>query len=209
MSSIPKITAEIVQKKNLTPELWILWLKPSQKFEWQPGQYCTLGFEGTERPYSICSAPSEGIVELFLEVVPENLKTERSLTPKLLELDVGTHIEMRAHAKGRFLVDKTCTTRVMVATVTGIAPFISMIRAHMEGYYGECKKPFYIFQGVSYMDEFGYEEELKRYHAKGKVYYVPTVSRPQEPRNKAWRGEIGRVNEILDRYFKKLAIQPI
>ena len=202
-----KLTAEIVKRKDLTDDLWILWLKPSQKFEFKPGQYCTIGYGGTERPYSIVSAPHEEYVELFFELVPENLKTPQSLTPKLHTLKPGAVVEMRPRAKGTFLLDENFGIQAMVATVTGIAPFISMARAYLNGYYAKkFEKPLYVFQGASYLDEFGYDEELKTIAKTGKIVYVPTVSRVKEERNTGWQGKTGRVNAIIEDGFKKFGI---
>ena len=47
----------------------------------------------------------------------------------------------------------------MVATVTGIGPFVSMVRAYLhEGRQGHT---FYILHGASYPDDFAYQAELE------------------------------------------------
>jgi len=203
-----KIQAEIVKKNILTDELFIMWLRPERKFTFGPGQYCTLGYEGTERPYSIVSAPHEKDLELFLEMAPQSLRGKTSLTPKMYGLKVGTKIEMRPEACGRFVLDKNFETHVMIATVTGIAPYISMLRAYLHGDYKKQYK-IYVFQGASYKDEFGYDRELKKISERGILTYVPTISRPQEDRNKGWLGATGRVNEIVLAQFEKYGITPV
>ncbi len=201
--------ATIVKKKILTPDLVIMWLKPAIPFTFQPGQYCTIGIRGIERPYSIASAPHEELIEFFLEVVPKELETEKSLSPKLYDLSVGDTVSLRPNAKGLFLLEEHYPTQVMVSTTTCIAPYISMIRAYMAGYYKTTfSKPIYIFHGASYQNEFGYLEELKTLEKTGKIMYIPTVSRPTEDRNVSWKGQTGRVNVILNDYFKKLNILP-
>ncbi|MBI2027633.1 MAG: hypothetical protein HYS98_07535 [Deltaproteobacteria bacterium] len=202
--------ARILKKKFLTNDLEILWLQLSEKFEFKPGQYCTVGYKGVERAYSIVSSPLEKSIELFVEIVPASLKREESLTPKLCSLDIGTEVNVRPKPKGLFTLDPHFKKQVMVATVTGIAPFMSMIRSYLKGYYPQkIEEPLYVFQGASYCDEFGYDEELREIaKSTGKILYVNTVSRPQDPRNKIWLGDVGRVNLILDTYFKKLNITP-
>ena len=204
------MNAVIFKKKFLTPELEILWLKPTEKLDFQPGQYCTIGYEGIERPYSIVSAPFEENLELFVEIAPIKLRTAQSLTPKLCSLDIGETVTLRPMTKGRFLLDMQFSRHVMIATVTGIAPYISMIRAYVNGYYRQkVSEPLYVFHGASFQDEFGYDQELKRLsESTGKIVYVPTVSRPQEKKNKSWMGEIGRVHLILEPYFQKYNFRP-
>ncbi len=202
-----KLTAEVVKRKDLTDDLWILWLKPSQKFDFKPGQYCTIGYGGTERPYSIVSAPHEEYIELFFELVPDHLRTPQSLTPRLHTLKPGAIVELRPRAKGTFLLDENYETQAMVATVTGIAPFVSMVRAYLANYYQKkFQKPLYVFQGASYLDEFGYDEELQKIAKSGKIVYVPTVSRFKEERNTGWHGKTGRVNAILEEELKKFGV---
>ena len=202
-----KISAEIVKKNILTHELFIMCLRPERKFTFEPGQYCTLGYDGAERPYSIVSAPHEKDLELFLEMAPQSLRSETSLTPKIYGLKIGSHVEMRPQAKGHFVLDKSFKTHVMIATVTGIAPYMSMLRAYLHGDYKKQYK-IYVFQGASYQDEFGYDQELNKMTAAGIMSYVPTISRPQEAKNKGWLGATGRVNEIVLAQFEKYGITP-
>lgn len=199
-------TAMLVKKKVVAPEHFILWFKPAEPFSFKPGQYLTLGKEGIERPYSIVSEPSEPLVELYLEVIPPKFRSDKSISPKLYAMKEGEMVTFRPSAKGTFLLDETIETHIMIATVTGIAPFISMIRAYQKGYYKGVPKKIYVFQGASYFDELGYFEELKSAAEAGSIIYIPTVSRPQEARNASWQGERGRVNLILDKYFEKFKI---
>lgn len=200
-------SAEVTERRDLTSELMIIKIKPSIPFPFKPGQYCTIGVEDTERPYSIVSAPHEPCLELFIELVPEKFRTEKSLTPRLWRLSVGDTVSLRPSAKGVFTLDEACDTHAMISTVTGIAPFVSMIRARIAGYY-KGNWNWCIFQGASYKDDFGYFEELSRHSDAGLITYVPTVSRPQEERNSGWQGETGRVNLIIEKHFTAFGIGP-
>ena len=64
---------------------------------------------------------------------------------------------------------------------------------------------FYILHGASYADEFTYDTELQEMAQAHPdfITYIPTVSRPEEARNRAWIGETGRVHTLLE---KNLAI---
>ena len=198
--------ATVVKRTDLTDDLIKLWIKPPPEFQaFKPGQYCTIGVDGVERPYSIASAPQEKFVELFLELVPDRYRTEQSLTPKLWQLNVGDSLTMRPRAKGTFLFDESAVRHAMISTVTGVAPFVSMLRAmYHYSYYKEFTWDIqtYVFQGASYEDEFGYDDELRdlAYTVKN-VHYIPTISRPQDPRNASWQGATGRVN-THEQYIK-------
>lgn len=201
--------ATIVGKKDIAAGHFLIWLKPQPKFLFKPGQYVTLGIEEIERPYSIVSAPHEENIELFLEMVPKELETEESLTPKLYALKEGDRVMLRPTAKGRFLLEENAQTHVMISTVTGIAPFISMLRSYLHGdYKKKFEKPLYVFQGSSHVDEFGYYDELMTMAKAGHIVYEPSISRPADPRNSEWKGLIGRINLIAEELFKKNNIQP-
>jgi NAD(P)H-flavin reductase len=62
--------------------------------------------------------------------------------------------------------------------------------------------------GVSHADELGYREILEDWQTSGKypLTYIPTVSRPTEPRNEKWRGRTGRVESILGPVLDELGL---
>ncbi len=204
------ISARVVERRDLTDDLMIMKFELSVPFPFKPGQYCTMGIGDTERPYSIVSSPDEKHIEIFFELVPEKFRTEKSLTPRVWNLSVGDEVALRPKAKGIFILQENYNTQVMVATVTGIAPYISMLRARRQTYYERRKwhRPWFIFQGASYQNEFGYFEELQSYQNEGLITYIPTVSRPQEKQNYSWAGERGRVNVILKNIFSDFNIVP-
>ncbi len=196
-------TARVVRRKDHTPDLMTLWLEPTVPFSFKPGQYCTIGLGGVERPYSIVSAPHEPFLELFIELVPTG-----QLTPRLWRLKEGDEVSLRPRAKGLFTMDMAFRHHLMVATVTGIAPFMSMVRHYLhrglEGHH------FYILHGASYQDELVYDGELTALAQKYPhvLCYVPTISRPQEERNRGWRGQTGRVNTIVEEYIERFELSP-
>ena len=196
--------ATIVRRVDFTADHFKLWLEPTESFTFLPGQYCTLGVNGIERPYSIVSSPRERLVELFVERIPP---PEGHLTPLLHALRVGDTVTMRPRAKGVFLLKPEFQHHVMVATVTGVAPFVSIVRHWVEAP-GEAHS-FYVLEGASYADEFGYDAELAELAAAhANIRFVATCSRPDDPRNAAWRGETGRVNAIVERYVQSWALEP-
>src|SRR5207237_988898 len=105
------------------PDLAVVRLQPEIPYAFTPGQYCTIGLDGVERPYSIVSSPHEPFLELFLELVQHG-----ELTPKLWTLRVGDAVSLRPRPKGVFTLEEKFPVHLMVATVTGIAPFVSILR---------------------------------------------------------------------------------
>ena len=87
----------IKNREDLTNDLWKIWIEPEEKFNFDPGQYCTVGYNNIERPYSIVSSPNEDLIELFVELIPEPLG---NLTPLLYELNIGSEITLRKKPKG-------------------------------------------------------------------------------------------------------------
>ncbi|MFY9457791.1 MAG: FAD-binding oxidoreductase [Candidatus Spechtbacterales bacterium] len=205
------LTAEVVGRKDLTDDLFILWLAPrtAEKFSFKPGQYCTIGMGGIWRAYSIVSAPHEEHLEFFVELLPDG-----KLTPLLHKLKVGDSVDLLPRAKGIFIFEPQYKNHVMVATVTGIVPYVSILRDFVCRSLSsglreeEVGSNFYILHGASYMDEFGYYDELSHLEdtcplSDMTVIYVPTISRPNEDRNSGWEHqETGRVNIVVEDFLR-------
>ena len=194
--------ARLVERVDYTDDLMVIKLEPvGFDFNFKPGQYCTLGLDGIERAYSIASAPHEPLLEIFVELVPEG-----ELTPRMWRMEVGDTMSIRPRAKGIFLMDPSATQHLMLGTVTGVAPFVSMVRDHL--HHGRAGHHLYILEGASYLNEFVYDGELSGLAAAHPdvVTFVPSVSRPAEARNAAWQGETGRLNNIVAKYLEKFPL---
>lgn len=194
--------AKLVERIDITDDLMVIKLEPEQgPFKFQAGQYCTLGLGTIERAYSIASAPHEPWLEIFVELVPDG-----ELTPLMWKMKVGDCMSLRPRPKGLFTMDRRVHHHFMVATVTGVAPSISMVRTSvLEGSQGH---KFYVLLGASYIDELTYDQELADLAAKhpNLLEFVPTVSRPGEERNAAWQGAKGRVNAIAEEYLERFQL---
>ncbi|MDA0798555.1 MAG: ferredoxin--NADP reductase [Chloroflexi bacterium] len=202
LAKLPK--AWIAKKQEVAEDLFLIWLRPEVPFTFKPGQYITIGTVGIERPYSIASAPHESMVELFIEhVLPEH---GGKLTPLLWAQHVGESVSMRPRAKGIFVFQPQYHNHVLVGTVTGVAPFVSMVRnaihEKMRGHH------FFVMEGASHQDEFVYDAELERLSENypEMITFIPTVSRPQAERNMGWNGATGRVNTLVEDYLAKWSL---
>ena len=205
--------ARILQRRDISQDLCVLGIDPGGPLEYRAGQYATLGLEHdgvrTERAYSIASSPYEDALEFFVELVPHG-----GLTPTLFQLKPGNTLLCRKIAKGRFLLDLRSgrTDHLLISTVTGIAPFVSYVRTlHRDWKSGTSPMPgdhkLFCLQGASHSFEFGYREEFESYAAEASwLKYVPTVSRPWD--NLDWKGELGRVDDLLRKYTGVWGLRP-
>jgi ferredoxin--NADP+ reductase len=198
--------ARLIERTNFTDDLAMFRFQPEGQFSFKPGQYATLAVEYNgkliQRPYSIVSSPYESFLEFFVELVPQG-----DLTPRLWELKTGDYVLVRNRIVGAFTQDDKAGMKrhIMAATVTGVAPYISMIRTQqLELARGKTQEhQFAVVQGASRPWEFGtYKEELEQIARQGWVHYVPTVSRPWEDLD--WKGESGRVEDVLRKYADSL-----
>lgn len=192
------------RRADLTDLLFKLWLSPSEPFKFKAGQYCAIGVDGLERPYSIVSAPHEPLLELFVELLPA---PHGVLTPRLHRLRPGDEVTLRPRAKGLFTFKPEYRSHLMICTVTGVAPYVSILRDLLErdGDFGA--REFHILQGASYQNEFAYDAELARLARRfDNLYYAPTVSRPRASLNADWRGATGRVNALALDYIGRAGI---
>ena len=203
-------SVEIVDRHDFGPDLWSIRVRHSSPFEFRPGQYATLGVEmdgrPLERPYSIVSSPEEAELEFFIELIREG-----ALTPRLYPLNVGDRLLMRKRPKGVFLKGGLDPDRVhlFLATVTGIAPFASILRQlWRQMRRGELTPPRMILvQGASFAHEFGYAPEMAQLVSDFPHFeYVPTVSRPWD--NPSWEGETGRAEDVLRKHADRFGIRP-
>ena len=194
--------ARLVERIDYTDDLMVIKVETQGfDFKFKPGQYCTLGLDGIERAYSIVSAPHEPLLEIFVELVPEG-----ELTPRMWRMEIGDTMSIRPRPKGIFLMDPSATRHLMLGTVTGVAPFVSIVRDHL--HYGRDGHHFYVIEGASYRDEFVYDVELAQLAAAhpDAVTFVPAVSRPTEERNVGWEGATGRLNNIVADQLERFAL---
>ncbi len=204
-------SARILERRDLSDDLWLIRVDPGGEYPYRAGQYATLGVvtpeKHYERPYSIVSAPHEKLLEFFIELVPNG-----ELTPLLHERQIGDSITLRKSGKGKFTLDLAGgrTNHFLIGTVTGVSPYVSYARSLYDNWKAgtfDGKQRLYVLEGASRSWELGYAGELEK---MGKevpwLTYVPTVSRPWE--DKEWKGETGRADDLLRRYAAEWNLTP-
>ena len=178
-------------------------IRPDQGERWwfQAGQYTTLGLDTptgfVPRAYSIAGSPLDpGVLEFYIALVEGG-----ALTPTIFNQEPGATFRYLS-PKGKFTIAQAAKrVLVMVATGTGLAPFVGQIRTLWKLFQAGVPNPHQIilFHGAAYSDEFGYAEELAQYAAVPAfgLTYIKTSSRPDAARG--WNPSIakGRVNEVV------------
>lgn len=195
----------LLKREDFSDDLAVFHLRAPAPIDFTPGQYATIGVmdQSTDRPllrpYSVASAPGSTELEFFIELVEDG-----ALTTRLWELDRGATVWMREKLVGRFVLDTSRRHHVMAATVTGVAPYVSIARAQIEALEeGQIDEPhrLLILHGGSRSWELGtYREELTSLAEQVDwLEYIPTVSRPWDDPD--WHGERGRVEDVLRKHL--------
>jgi ferredoxin--NADP+ reductase len=174
-------------------------------FPFQPGQYATLGLMGTagklvQRPMSISSSADRlHEYEFFIRLVHAG-----EFTPLLWQRHLGDPINIKG-AKGRFVLQDDGRTCLLVASGTGLAPFMSMIDTLRDR--GQTRD-LVLLHGVSYDYDLAWRQELEALAASGSfpLRYAGTVSRPHGCPD--WHGLTGRVEAVVAGQLDALGLNP-
>ena len=196
--------AVLVYRINLVgPEVAIFRFKPKEGevFPFKAGQYATLALEVDgrfiARAYSITSSPyTRDYLEFYINVIKEG-----QLTPALFDLRHGDEVYYMG-PKGVFTVERTKARHILlVATGTGLAPYISMLRKlHADQHLGRPHgRVITLLHGVRHSEDLGYREEIEAlsYDKEFNLLYLPIVSRTGE--DPLWTPALGkgRITDLL------------
>ena len=181
-------------------------------FDFKPGQFAVLGLFGKEprvpeasyeepmpdpaklirRAYSISSASVERhYVEFYFTLI-----TSGQLTPRLFALPYGGKLFLGPKASGLFTLDRIPAGKavVLIATGTGLAPYISMLRTLL---IGETNRRFVVLHGARYSWDLGYRGELESLaRIRPNLTYIPSITRPGEDPH--FRGRAGRIQALVE-----------
>jgi ferredoxin--NADP+ reductase len=150
---------------------------------------------------------SESRADRYLEFYL-NLILSGELTPRLFNLKAGDRLYVSPKAEGYFMLDGTSAKHVlMIATGTGLAPYVSMIRHELglrvDGYLGvravwQCNggRHFVVVHGARHSWDLGFRTELTglaRHCAN--FHYMPVITRPQD--DATWQGRSGYLQDLI------------
>ncbi|UCH84620.1 MAG: ferredoxin--NADP reductase [Candidatus Latescibacterota bacterium] len=212
---VDQTNAIIAQRQDLGNGIWVINVVPDgwRLSDYQPGQYTTLGIPGTvprcegvlpeiplkkpekliKRAYSIVSSPQEkGHLEFYLVLIENG-----TLTPRLFTLFPGDRLWMSPKITGSFVLSRAPedVNLVLVATGTGIAPYVSMLRTVLRP---DTKRRIALLHGVRESCDLGYMSELLAMERVSPNFtYIPTVSRTGNE-IVPWTGRKGYVQQIWE-----------
>ncbi len=203
--------ATVNGKILITPDLMVLRVRTDEpRNTFKAGQYTTIGCLAAEerspnsvvnleqpppdylitRPYSIASANHETQdFEFYISQVKSG-----QLTPRLFALSQGSRMWVDDKILGVFSLNDTpegCNI-VMVATGTGLAPYISFLRSHAREH---TAIKLAVIHGAAHPWDLGYYSELSFIQSNfPNFYYFPTLLRADNN----WNGLTGYIEEHLE-----------
>ena len=169
----PEMNAVVAQRVDVASGLMILRVTP-KGWELPPfkaGQYTVLGLPGAaprapftdeeppppdsgkliRRAYSIASSSVEKeYLEFYITLVRSG-----ALTPRLFALAPGDAVWLSSKFVGMFTLDRVPADQnvLLIATGTGIAPYMSMLRTHLQETAGRA---FAVVHGARHSWDLGY-----------------------------------------------------
>ncbi|MFF7706122.1 FAD-binding oxidoreductase [Pseudomonas sp. NPDC007930] len=184
----------LLDVQTLTPSLFTLRTTRDQGFRFRAGQFARLGVAKADgsvvwRAYSMVSSPHDEFLDFFSIVVPGG-----EFTSELARLKAGDELLIDRQAFGYLTLDRFADGRDlwMLATGTGVAPFVSILQ-DFEAW--ERFERIFLVYSARHGQELAYREliaglEQREYLAEfaGKLRFIPCVSREDYPN--ALRGRI-------------------
>lgn len=167
----------IVQSVNILNDRMLSFVTTRPKsFRFNSGEFAMIGQDKTFRAYSLVSSCYDDYLE-FLSV-----RQVGEFTNKLEKIQSGDVLKIKPKATGSlcpmYLIPKT--NLILLATGTGIAPFISIIK-DFETY--QRFNSVYLFHTVRYASELVYTNEILQMQKDFNLHFVGSVTRESHKNN--------------------------
>lgn len=177
----------LLEVQTLTPSLFTLRTSRDPGFRFSAGQFARLGVRKPSgcvvwRAYSMVSAPHDEFLDFFSIVVPDG-----EFTSELSRLKVGDELLIDKQAFGFLTLDRFPDGRDLwlLATGTGIAPFLSILQDFQAW---QRFERIILVYSVREASELAYQQLIaelpQREYLEGlgsKLLYLPVVTREQVP----------------------------
>ena len=179
------IDLKITEVEHYTDKLFRIRTERPRTYSFTAGEFVMIGLEDTpKRAYSITSGPYDDFLEFYSIKVPDG-----PLTSKLQKVKVGDTLQVGDKPTGTLTLAnlELGGDLWMLATGTGIAPFISLLRD---------PTTFDHFKRVHVVWSVRYKEELEAFHnflKESNINYIPTVTRGD-----SYPYQNKRINELLN-----------
>lgn len=179
MRGIKTFKSELIGRRWLSKRTFEIELSRGADFRFRPGQRIRLIYKDRERDYSPASGPDDPIISLCIREVKGG-----EISPILADCTIGTIFRIQGPF-GYFFYRTAARPALFVATGTGIAPFVSMVRS------GTVGSP--LLHGVQHSRELYYEPILRPLLKE----YIPCFSRAPQRECERHGAFQGRVTEYL------------
>ena len=162
------IDLKITEIEHYTDRLFRIRTERPRTYRFTAGEFVMIGLEDTpKRAYSITSGPYDDFLEFYSIKVPDG-----PLTSKLQKVKVGDTLQVGDKPTGTLTLNnlELGGDLFMLATGTGIAPFISLLRD---------PTTFDHFKRVNVVWSVRHKEELAAYEGflnKSKAKFIPTIT---------------------------------
>lgn len=197
---IKKFKSNILEVKNIAPDIKYLKLSAPNDFDFEAGQFIIMGLEKDEetikRPFSIASSPSKkGVIEFCIKIV-ENGKASKIIK----DLKKGDTINLTGPL-GKFTLDNSSKDKniIFISTGTGISAFKSMIQDILEKGH---KKKIILLKGFRHENNILFDEEFENLkHKYPNFEFYNILSQPTNPDSKNMNK--GYVQDFIDKFAMK------
>ena len=174
------ISGTIARKRIWSEGLFTISVHCPGVAPFEAGQFLQVGIalpdKHLHRPYSVAS-PHSDILEFFIVRVDGG-----ELTPRIWAMKEGDPIDVSQKATGGFTLSHApeAETMWLIATGTGLAPYIAMMR---EESLWQRHENVVLVHGVRHASDLAYHEELTQIKARfGRRFHsIPVVSRAEVP----------------------------
>ena len=145
---MPDYTIQLRECRHLARDTYTLTFDRPPGFTFVPGQYIRFRTGALERDYTLTSSPDSDHLEIFLRLFPEG-----RFTPQVVKAPVGETFAIKGPL-GYFRFQSDPQAAVLLATGTGVAPFLAFARAGVRG--------FTLLQGAAEPEGLYFSDELRR-----------------------------------------------
>lgn len=168
-------------------------LPPTAKFDYLPGQYINLSYQGITRSYSIANASSKDGIELHIRLINNGAMSN------LLLAGIKPDTLMRIDGPiGTFFIREDDRPIIFLAGGTGFAPVKAMVEALISS---SSKRDINIYWGMNKAIDF-YSKLPSEWESKyDNITFIPVVSGSDVE----WNGRTGFVHQAVLQDFCNLS----
>jgi len=212
MNELNGIITQIIQ---VSPTMKVFRVAPDgwELPDFKAGQFCALSLPGStprceeatdefeeiaddkmiRRAYSIASSSkTKEFLEFYITLVHSG-----SLTSRMFTLKIGDRIGVGKKFVGMFTIDQIPVDRniVLVATGTGVAPYMSMLRSDALRRKGKIA----VIHGAANSWDLGYSSELDLLQSINSDFkYIPTITDPDKEMT-PWNGHVDFIQDMWNK----------